>query len=79
MNRERIRRRGVDGKVQRMCGLEAFERQREWKEGPLVGLWLNQGASRLLEFMGLGSWVGRPGVSLQLRKVRRLLRRKYWV
>lgn len=52
MNKERIRCWWMDGKVQGkgMCGLEAFERQREWKEEPLVGLWLNQEAYRLLKF-----------------------------
>lgn len=51
-----------------MCGLEAFERQGEWKEEPLVGLWLNPEAYRLLKFMGLGSWVENPGVILSSAK-----------
>lgn len=63
----------------RMCGLEAFERQGEWREEALVGLWLNQEAYKLLKFMGLGSWVENPGVIVQLIQVRRLLRRVYLV
>lgn len=69
----------MDGKVQRMCGLEAFERQGEWKEEPLMGLWLNQEAYRLLKFIGLDSWVENPGVIVQLSQVRRLLRRVYLI
>lgn len=70
----------ADGRAvqrRRVCGSEAFERQREWRKEPLMGLWLNQEAYWLLKFKGLGSWVGHAGVTLQLRKVRKLSRRVY--